>query len=98
MCIRDRPGHQLRVRDAGGFPELRVHRCRGEAGHRVELVEDDVAVREHERVDACETLAPERDESPYGQVTYALDDVVGKVGWYHEADRLIREVPVSYTH
>src|SRR5664280_1285017 len=88
----EQPRHQLRVRDAGRFPELRVHRRRREAWHRVDLVEDDVPVREHERVDARETLATERDESPYGQVTYAPDDVIGKVGGDHEADRLIREV------
>ena len=47
-----------RVRDARRFEELRVHARRGEAGHRVELVQHDLAVaRAHEEVDAGETFA-----------------------------------------
>ena len=54
---RHEPIEKLCVGDASRLEELRVHARRGEAGDRVDLVDDDLAVGAHEEVDAGHPLA-----------------------------------------
>src|SRR5438067_1050476 len=44
----DEPVDQLRVRDPGRFPQLRIHRDRREPGDRVDLVQHDIVALEEE--------------------------------------------------
>ena len=65
---------QLGVRDPRRLEELRVHARRGEAGHRVQLVDDDLAVAlAHEEVDACEPFALGGDERVDRALLHELD-------------------------
>ena len=57
-----RAGRAARGRNAALGEELRIDARRREAGNRVELVDDDLAVRAHEEVDARHAFAVGRDE------------------------------------
>ena len=59
---RDESVEELRVGDSCRLEELRVHARRREAGDRVDLVDDDLAVGAHEEVDAGHPLALGGDE------------------------------------
>src|SRR5438093_13150532 len=78
---RDETVEELLVRDTGCFEQLRVHACRREAGHRVQLVHDHFAVvGTHEEVDAREAL------------TLACDKRVERA-MLTELDRPLRKLP-----
>src|SRR4051812_46143467 len=64
---------ELGVRDPGGLEELRVDARGREAGDRVELVDEHLAFRLDEEVDACHPLALAGDERPHGELLHQLD-------------------------
>ena len=83
---RDEAVDQLGVRHAGGLPQLRVHRDRREAGHRVGLVaEEAAAVLLEEEVDPGETVAAQHLEHPHGErahlVALRADSGAGTSSW-----------------
>ncbi len=73
----DQPVEQLRVADAGGLEEARVHARRREARDRVQLVDDHLAVLADEEVDARHPLALGRDEGVDRELLHAARRLVG---------------------
>src|SRR5215210_1313695 len=70
----DQAVEQLRVRNPRGLEELGVDARRGEAGDRVQLVDEHLAVA-HEEVDARHPLAVRRHVRAQSEVADALDRV-----------------------
>src|SRR3989344_4408263 len=66
---------ELRIRDAGRFPHLRVHTDIGESRYRINLVDDDPAVFCQETVHASHALTAEGIKCSHGRFLYKLDGV-----------------------
>ena len=97
---RDKPVEQLGIGDAALGEELRVDARRGEAGNRVELVDDHLAVGAHEEVDPRHALAVRRDERLDRELLHALQRLGRQPGGHdqlHPAVRVLRVevVPVG---
>ena len=69
----DEPVDELRVGDARVFEQLRVDARRGEAGDRVQLVQEHLALVADEEIDARHALALAGDEGTDGQLLHSLD-------------------------
>src|SRR5205807_7589702 len=69
------------LRNPAGLEQRRIDACRGEAGHRVELVDQDVLAL-HEEVDPREAGAVDDPEGGHGELADPLDHALGdtKIG------------------
>src|SRR5499425_19044 len=71
----DQPRDELGVGDAGGFPELGIGAGRGEAGQRVDLVDEHAALALDEEVHAREPRAVHGAEGLHRELAHAAGDL-----------------------
>src|SRR2546423_1344356 len=88
-CGADQPGDQLRVLQTGRRPHPREHRRRGEARHRVDLVEVHLEVAGQEEVHAGQAGTVQRGEGTPRVVPDLPADPLRQVGRNVELARVV---------